>query len=379
MGRAAGLVRIAGAIERAPRQFRAVNQQSAAMIHADESTEVRRAPKDSDRGVPMRVSLRSPAQPSSMTFDRFASSQLNAPATPTSNFDSTARAPRKQFETSKIAGLLTPTGSFELHRFLLLALAHNAAERPDAPASGAAILMRVVYPPVATGNPEGSEPGDFEDSHASASGWPPLDASFDPRVAVQMIDTAATLSAPHPLFETLLRWAPLPQAFADGSHSQHAINQRSIVHLAFSPRMPGDPILVMSVNAAGQYASHMHFQSEWKVCERAETVTNALRSAHMKTAGLPTAADDQELQDLHDQLRIRALARRAAAITLEEITADQPHIASDLLGTSPLTNTVPCATTQEIEERFPGLVVIVALRETQRHYARVRHPLGLWD
>lgn len=349
------------------------------MIHADETTEIRFAPKDSDRGATMRVSLRSPAQPSSMTFDRFASSQLNTSATPKSSFESPARAPREQYETSKIPGLLTPTGSFELHRFLILALAHNAAERPDAPATGAAILMRVVYPPVATGNADGVEQDDFQDSEGPVSSWPPLDASFDPHVAVQIIDTAATLSAPHPLYETLLRWAPLPQAFTGEGHSQHAINQRSIVHLAFAPRMPGDPILVMSVNAAGQYASHMHFQSAWTVCERAETVTDALRSAHMKAAGLPTAADDQELQDMHDQLRIRALARRAAAITMEEITADQPHIASDLMGTSPLTNTAPCATTQDIEVSFPGLVVLVALRETQRHYARVRHPLGLWD
>lgn len=349
------------------------------MTHTEVITETRFAPKDSDRGATMRVSLRSPAQPSSMTFDRFASSQLNTSATPKSHIESPARAPREQFETSKIPGLLTPTGSFELHRFLILALAHNAAERTDAPATGAAILMRVVYPPVATGNAVGAEHADFQDSDASVSGWPPLDASFDPHVAVQMVDTAATLSAPHPLYETLLRWAPLPQAFADGSHSLHAINQRSIVHLAFAPSMPGDPILVMSVNAAGQYASHMHFRSEWKVCERAESVTDALRSAHMKTAGLPTPADDQELQDMHDQLRIRALARRAAAITMEEITADQPHIAADLMGKSPLTNTAPCSTTREIEESFPGLVVLVALRETQRHYARVRHPLGLWD
>lgn len=327
----------------------------------------------------MRVSLRSPAQPSSMTFDRFANPQLNTSATPKINFESPARAPREQYETRKIPGLLTPTGSFELHRFLILALAHNAAARPDAPATGAAILMRVFYPPVTTGNTNGAEHGDLQDSDAPVSGWPPLDASFDPHVAVQMIDTAATLSAPHPLYETLLRWAPLPQAFADGSHSLHAINQRSIVHLAFAPSMPGDPILVMSVIAAGQHASHMHFRGEWKVCERDESVTDALRGAHMKTAGLPTPADDQELQDMHDQLRIRALARRAAAITMEEITANQPHIAADLMGKSPLTNTVPCSTTQEIEESFPGLVVLVALRETQRHYARVRHPLGVWD
>jgi hypothetical protein len=349
------------------------------MIHAVETTEIRFAPKDSDCGATMRVSLRSPAQPSSMTFDRFASSQLNTSAPPKSNFESPTRAPRELYETSKIPGLLTPTGSFELHRFLILALAHNAATRPDAPATGAAILMRVVYPPVATGGADGAEHAEFLDSDASVSGWPPLDASFDPRVAVQMIDTATTLSAPHPLYETLLRWAPLPKAFSGDGHSLHAINQRSIAHLAFAPRMPGDPILVMSVNAAGQYASHMHFQTEWKVCERAESVTDALRSAHIKAAGLPMPADNQELQDMHDQLRIRALARRAAAITMEEITADQPHIAVDLMGKSPLTNTVPCATTQAIEESFPGLVVLVALRETQRHYARVRHPLGLWD
>lgn len=57
----------------------------------------------------------------------------------------------------------------------------------------------------------------------------------------------------------------MPQAFTSGMHSQHAINQRSIVHLAFAPRMPADPILVMSVNAAGQYETHMHFQSAWTV------------------------------------------------------------------------------------------------------------------
>lgn len=135
----------------------------------------------------------------------------------------------------------------------------------------------------------------------------------------------------------------------------------------------------MSVNAAGQYTSHMHFQSAWTVCERAETVTDALRSAHMKAAGLPVPSDDQEMQDMHDQLRIRALARRAAAITMQDISADQPHIAADLMGKSPLTNTAACATTQDIQENFPGLVVLVALRETQRHYERVRHPLGLWD
>jgi hypothetical protein len=349
------------------------------MIHMEANTGTRFAPKDSDRGVTMRVSLRSAAQPSAMTFDRFASSQLNTSAAPKSNFDTQGRTAHEQYETSKIPGLLMPSGSFELHRFLIQALAHNAAGRTDAPAAGAAILMRVVYPPVATGSTSGGEHEDFQDSSASVSGWPPLDASFDPHVAVQMIDTAATLSAPHPLYESLLRWAPLPQAFADGSHNLQAINQRSIVHLAFSPRMPGDPILVMSVNAAGQYATHMHFQSEWKACERAESVTDALRSAHIKTAGLPTPGDDQELQDMHDQLRIRALARRAAAITMEEITADQPHIAADLMGKSPLTNTAPCTTAQDIQEGFPGLIVLVALRETQRHYARVRHPLGLWD
>lgn len=349
------------------------------MTNAEAITESRFAPKDSDRGATVRVSLRSPAQPSSRTFDRFASSQLTTSVNPRSKIESPARAPCEPHETSKITGLLTPKGSFELHRFLLQALAHDAAGRSEAPAAGAAILMRVVYPPVANSPATGTEHEDCQDSDALVSGWPPLDASFDPHVAVQMFDTAAALSAPHPLYETLLRWAPLPQAFADGSHSLHAINQRSIVHLAFTPRVPGDPILVMSVNAAGQYASHMHFQSEWKICERAEIVTDALRSAHMKTAGLPMPADDQELQDMHDQLRIRALARRAAAITMGAITADQPHIATDLMGKAPLTNTMPCATTQEIEKSFPGLVVMVALRETQRHYARVRHPLGLWD
>jgi hypothetical protein len=87
--------------------------------------------------------------------------------------------------------------------------------------------MRVVCPPVAPGHADGTEQADFQDSDASVSGWPPLDASFDPHVAVQMIDTAATLSVPHPLYETLLRWAPLPQAFAGERHSLHAINQRS--------------------------------------------------------------------------------------------------------------------------------------------------------
>lgn len=138
----------------------------------------------------MRVSLRSPAQPSSMTFDRFARSQLNTSATPKSNIESPARAAREQYETSEIPGLLTPTGSFELHRFLILALAHNAAERTEAPATGAAILMRVVYPPVAAGNAGGAEHEDFQDSDAPVSGWPPLDASFDPHVAVLLVARA---------------------------------------------------------------------------------------------------------------------------------------------------------------------------------------------
>lgn len=343
----------------------------------------------------MRVSLRSPDPSTSMTFERFASSQfgntLTTTVPPKSDFTAKDATHTERFEPSLIPGLITPQGSFDLHRFMLLTLMRSAAERSDIPGSGAAILMRVVYPPVAMqrGSAEasgdegnGDEPCDAGARYTIESapeGWPHADARFDPLVAVQHFDVAATLSAPHPLYETLMRWAAVPEAFAAGAASRNAINQRSIIHLAFAPRMPGNPILVLSVNAAGQYTSHMHFQNEWRACERQDSVNDALRCAHLKAAGLLSPAAHDELLDTHDQLRIRALAQRAAAITLGEITADQPHIASNLLGKSPLQGRPALCTWHEIEQEFQGLVVSVALRETQRHYARVRHPLGLWD
>jgi hypothetical protein len=83
---------------------------------------------------------------------------------------------------------------------------------------------------------------------------------------------------------------------------------------------------------------------------------------------------DEDLSDLHESLRVRALAQRAKAITTGEISSEQPFV--PCLSLQALNTIISCdqdaealpsaRSTDEIESTFDSLLVRVALRESER-------------
>lgn len=250
--------------------------------------------------------------------------------------------------------------------------------------SGSAILLRVVYPV----------------AHPLLAGQ----ARTAQRCA-RAIDPMAILAAPHPLHRQLLAWAPRPsidEQFeqadenAQISHMRAAIDHASVVHLAFAPGTSNEPMYVMSASAregAGDIGTerasasvsiHRYQHSKWSGCQlhgglHAEML-DALRRSHVHavsaSSGLAThLLSDEDLSDLHESLRVRALAQRAKAITTGEIGSEQPFV--PCLTLQALNNIISCdhdaealpsaRSTDEIESNFDSLLVRVALRESERH------------
>ncbi len=274
---------------------------------------------------------------------------------------------------------------FQLHRYLLLALMSSERARAGAAKahpSGSAILLRLVYPV----------------AHPLLAGQ----ARTALRCA-RAIDPMAILAAPHPLHRQLLAWAPRPSI--DEQLEQHekaqihsaraAIDHASVVHLAFAPGTPNAPMYVMSASAreatgdigterpSAGVSIHRYQHSTWSGCQlhgglHAEML-DALRRSHVHAVSAPSGQgahllSDEDLSDLHDSLRVRALAQRAKAITTGEISSEQPFVPClNLQALNTITachqdvEALPSArSTAEIESTFDSLLVRVALRESER-------------
>lgn len=324
------------------------------MQHLENPQDTRHVRAACDHGPILRISLR-PKQAPCQTFKTVTLPAHTAPS-------KAEQAIGENLERNNIPAMSTVKECFDAHRFLLLALVRSASEKEEAPAGGAAVLIRVVHP-------AGVGPTE------QACGQRALE-----QIAVLAIDPLATLSAPHPLHESLMRWAPIPHANQHQRSGQERIelDQRSIVHLCFAPRIPGEPILVLSFNEAGQFASHMYFQSQWSRCERVEIVTDALRHAHIQASGHPVPSTHEDLCDLHDRLRVRALAERAAAITMGTTQPHEPHISAAAPGHDAVPGLLPCATPLEIAQGFSSVLVVAALRERVRHHERRHDSMGYW-
>ncbi len=281
------------------------------------------------------------------------------------------------------AALLLPSlrECFLANRYLLLALVSNERARAGAAKaypSGTAVLLRCVYPQVRVDAQTATQ--------CDASACLDLDC-----ISARSIDPLATLAAPHPLHRELFNWAPMPaacEAFAQAGTPQQqqaaaqALDRSSIVHLAFAPGTPHEPLYVLSANEQGASVTHRYQNSQWSSCEldyglRSE-FEEALEMAHLRACtenGTPTvgAPSEHDISDMHDALRVQALAQRQAAVSacliserdvfvprirLASITDAAQHI--DVL--TPIPSIV--ATTQsEIEQQFDSLLVRVALRE----------------
>lgn len=274
---------------------------------------------------------------------------------------------------------------FQLHRYLLLALMSSERARAGAAKahpSGSAILLRVVYPV----------------AHPLLAGQ----ARTALRCA-RAIDPMAILAAPHPLHRQLLAWAPRPSIDehleqaekAQISSTRAAIDHASVVHLAFAPGTPNEPMYVMSASAreatgdigterpSAGVSIHRYQHSTWSGCQlhgglHAEML-DALRRSHVHAVSAPSGQgahllSDEDLSDLHESLRVRALAQRAKAITTGEISSEQPFV--PCLNLQALNTIIAChqevealpsaRSTAEIESTFDSLLVRVALRESER-------------
>lgn len=276
---------------------------------------------------------------------------------------------------------------FQLHRYLLLALMSSERARAGAAKahpSGSAILLRVVYPV----------------AHPLLAGQ----ARTALRCA-RAIDPMAILAAPHPLHRQLLAWAPRPNIDeqreqaeqAQISSMRAAIDHASVVHLAFAPGTPNEPMYVMSAStregagdigaerssASASVSIHRYQHSTWSGCQlhgglHAEML-DALRHSHVHAVRVQSGQgmhllSDEDLSDLHESLRVRALAQRAKAITTGEIGSEQPFVPcltlqalNTIISCDQNAEALPSArSTDEIESNFDSLLVRVALRESER-------------
>lgn len=175
-----------------------------------------------------------------------------------------------------------PSTCFAYHKYLLSSVIQVLQERNHAPRHGPAAILRVVHAHSQLDPDNGSNPHDV----GGASSWGELrsgDAQEPRPFALSVLDVTGVQGGGGPLAEILFRLAPIPWA-QTASLTDQEVTHNSIVHLAFAPRLPDDPLVVHSCNAAGQGVTHLRKAGRWQRVAGEEVVRAALRHAHGQAA-----------------------------------------------------------------------------------------------
>lgn len=170
-----------------------------------------------------------------------------------------------------------PASCFACHKYLLSSIIQVLQEREHAPQQGPAVMLRVVHAHSQLDADTGPGVLDFGDT----SSWGELHSgdAHEPRpFALSVFDTRATQGQGGTLAEVLFRLAPVPWAQTAGLTDQE-VAHNSIVHLAFAPRLPDDPLVVHSCNAVGQDITHLRKSGRWQRVSGEDVVRAALRHA----------------------------------------------------------------------------------------------------
>jgi hypothetical protein len=125
---------------------------------------------------------------------------------------------------------------------------------------------------------------------SEASSWGELRSgdAHEPRpFALSVLDPLSVPCSGGPLAEVLFRLAPVPWA-QTASLTDQEVTHNSIVHLAFAPRLPDDPLVVHSCNASGRGVTHLRKAGRWQRVPGEEVVRAALR--HVQGQAAPGAA-----------------------------------------------------------------------------------------
>lgn len=171
-----------------------------------------------------------------------------------------------------------PASCFACHKYLLSSVIQVLQEREHAPRQGPAVVLRVVHAHSQLEVDTGSVPFDCRE----ASAWGELRSAepHEPRpFALSVFDILATHGQSGTLADILFRLAPIPWA-QTASLTDQEIAHNSIVHLAFAPRLPDDPLVVHSCNALGQGITHLRKAGRWQRVTGEGVVRAALRHAH---------------------------------------------------------------------------------------------------
>lgn len=208
-----------------------------------------------------------------------------------------------------------PATCFACHKYLLSSIIQVLKERDHAPPQGPAVVLRVVHAHPQIDADRGPGPHDA----GEASAWGELRSADNPEprpFALSVFDTMATVGLGGTLADMLFRLAPVPWAQTAGLTDQE-VTHNSIVHLAFAPRLPDDPLVVHSCNAAGQGVTHLRKADRWQRVSGEAVVKAALRHAHLAGRGhappatSPTGAFTSTHQILKgfDHILVRAAVR----------------------------------------------------------------------
>lgn len=187
-----------------------------------------------------------------------------------------------------------PSTCFACHKYLLSSVIQVLQEREHAPRQGPAAILRVVHAHSQLDPDTG--PGLLEAGEASSWGELRSGDAHEPRpFALSVFDPLSVQGTGGTLAKLLFRLAPIPWA-QTASLTDEEVAHNSIVHLAFAPRLPDDPIVVHSCNAAGQGVTHLRKAGRWQRVSGEEVMRAALRHARGQAAsgGLPAARPPAE-------------------------------------------------------------------------------------
>lgn len=182
-----------------------------------------------------------------------------------------------------------PATCFASHKYLLSSVIQVLQEREHAPRQGPAAILRVVHAHSQLDADVG--PGFPDVGEASAWGELRSGDGHEPRpFALSVFDPMSLHGRGGALADLLFRLAPIPWA-QTASLTDEEVTHNSIVHLAFAPRLPDDPLVVHSCNAAGQGVTHLRKAGRWQRVPGEEVVRAALRHVHGQAAasGVPVA------------------------------------------------------------------------------------------
>ncbi|MGQ3193573.1 MAG: hypothetical protein ACT6UH_03080 [Hydrogenophaga sp.] len=189
-----------------------------------------------------------------------------------------------------------PASCFACHKYLLSSIIQVLQEREHAPRQGPAVMLRVVHAHSQLDADSG--PGSLDFTETSAWGELRSGDPHEPRpFALSVFDTLSTAGLGGSLADMLFRLAPVPWA-QTASLTDEEVAHNSIVHLAFAPRLPDDPLVVHSCNAAGQGVTHLRRSDRWQRVSGEEVVRAALRHAHITGKGPSQSGNPRQARDV---------------------------------------------------------------------------------